>query len=124
MPLHAVPDIAEVEHKGICSVDGEPWPCLHSRRETHFEFSRWYNALCLACGKQASAWTVLTIDRDLEGRRIYFHDRKRCRPAAEKWWNEHVKPITGENFRPHQSITDLHRYVGARMKPQIVSKTS
>lgn len=121
-PLHAVPKTSQVEHKPICSVDGKPWPCIHSQRETHLTFSQWYNRFCLACGKQQTAYVALNIDCGLDGRAIYFHDRKRCRPAAERWWNENVLPLTGEPYRKGQIIGDLLRYVGARSKPHVATQ--
>jgi hypothetical protein len=74
----------------------------------------------MACGKFRNAFTSLDIQRGQDGRAIYFHARKRCRPAAQKWWEENVRPHTGESFRDGQWIDDLARYIGARLKPHAV----
>lgn len=120
--LYEVPKPTDPEHAAICSVDGKPWPCIHAQRETYFAFSQWYNVLCLACGKPQTAYTALRIDRGLDGKAIYFHDRVRCRPAAERWWNENVLPLTGEPYLKGQNIVDLLRYVGGRSRPHVATQ--
>lgn len=120
MTLRIVPPVSAVEHRAVCSVDGESWPCKHHRQAMAVQ-GLWRFVICSACGQRRNYWTALSIDRGLDGRAIYFHDRKRCRPKAEKWWNENVRPITGESFHSGQSIADLQRYLAARVAIQAVT---
>jgi hypothetical protein len=111
----------EVEHKPVCSIDGEPWPCAHNQREAHFAAVQRYSVLCLACGKSRNACVSLEIRKGLDGRTVYFHYRKRCRPKARDWWDENVRPHTGEPFRECQWIDDLARYIAARNPLQVAA---
>lgn len=117
MGFHIVkPKVNEPEHKAVCSIDGEPWPCKHRQVESHNAFTKRWDVLCGACGKRRNACASLDIQSGLDGRAIYFHWRKSCRPKARQWWDENVLPHTGEAFREGQWIDDLARYIGARHK--------
>lgn len=120
--LRTVPPVAKIEHEAVCSVDGEPWPCRHTIRESNFRMAQYHSVFCLACGKQRNAWASLSIERDLNGQAVYFHARKRCSQKAVEWWNTNVKPHTGEDLLIKrygeveitiggQSIEDLTRYL-------------
>lgn len=130
MTLLLVPKTSEVEHKPICSVCSEPWPCTHIKEEGRFRTHQHYSVMCLACGKPRNGWTSLSIERGFDGRAVYFHARKKCAMKAALWWDEHVKPLVGEEavcrtyeFMPGffgQTIQDLTRYVALRSKPKAV----
>lgn len=98
MSLKLVQPKPRVEHKPICAIDGQPWPCAHHQAANHDRYSRYWNVLCLACGKPRNNLACLQIDDDGHGRTIYFHARKRCVPKARAWWEEHGKPRTGQPF--------------------------
>ena len=123
--LRSVPLAAKVEHGAICSVDGEPWPCRHYLRQANFEMAQYHSVFCQACGKRRNAWCSLSIERDLQGHAIYFHARKKCAAKAVAWWNENIKPHTGEDLLVKrygeveitiggESISDLTRYLALR----------
>lgn len=125
--LRTVPPIVKVEHVAICSIDGEPWPCRHYLRAANFRMAQYHSVFCSACGKRRNAWCSLSIERDLNGQAIYFHARKKCSAKAVKWWNENIKPHTGEDLLVKrygeveitiggESIDDLTRYLARRKK--------
>ena len=127
--LVAVPKQSIVEHKPVCSIDGEPWPCFHTQKETHYRMTQHYSVLCVACGKLRNAWASLDIESDLENRHIYFHARKPCAAKAKIWWDENIKPHTGEDLFISilsgvtiggQWIGDLTRHLAARTKMKAV----
>lgn len=131
--LRSVPPAAKVEHAAICAVDGEPWPCRHTVRQANFRMSQYYSVFCLACGKPRNAWCSLSIESDLNGQAVYFHARKRCSQKAVEWWNENVKPHTGEDLLVKrygeveitiggEYIDDLTRYLAMRNKLKIAEQ--
>lgn len=117
--LRVVPSPSQVAHEAVCSIDGEPWPCRHFLRRANFAYSQRYSVRCKACGQLRNEWHSLEIEAAFDGQAVYFHARKRCRPAAERWWNENVLPLINEPFREWQTIDNLLRYVGARQRPTI-----
>jgi hypothetical protein len=116
--LMEVPAADEPEHKAVCSIDGEPWPCKHAIERIHYAHIQRSGVRCLACGKPRVAWTSLDIAESFDGRPVYFHDRKGCREAALAWWDENVRPLTGHGFRVGGRIEGLLRYVGRRAPKQ------
>ncbi len=114
--LRLVTPKPKVEHKPICSVDKQPWPCAHHQAEAYQRRASYFSVLCLACGKPRNAWASLSIDDDGHGRAIYFHARLRCRPKAKAWWEEHVTPHTGESFDKVYGfgISHLGKYISGR----------
>lgn len=98
LALRSVPPTSAVEHQAICSVDGEPWPCRHTVRESNFQMAQYHSVFCSACGKRRNAWSSLSIERDLSGQAVYFHARKRCSLKAVEYWNANIKPVTGEDL--------------------------
>jgi hypothetical protein len=111
------PTDAEPEHKPICSIDGEAWPCAHNRAESHKAYIARWSILCVACGKRRNSWGALVVEDAGDGRFVYFHARKRCIEKAQTWWDENVKPYTGERFQEGLWVGDLPRYIGLRCKP-------
>src|SRR5882672_5318840 len=102
--LAIIPSEPEVEHSAICSIDGEPWPCAHRAREGRIAMIRYIRVVCLACGKPRNAFTSLSIGEGFDGQPVYFHWRKRCRPVAEQWWNENVKPVADIDYQRGLSV--------------------
>lgn len=129
--LRAVPPQSKAEHKAVCSIDGEPWPCRYEQREGNFRIAQYHSVFCSACGKQRNAWASLDVEADLSGHRVYFHARKRCSLKATEWWDANIKPHTGEDLFVTmlngvtiggRSIGDLTRYLGIKAKPKLVGE--
>lgn len=119
-PFHLVqPEPAGPEHRPVCCVCGEAWPCRHHQQQSHQAMVQRQSVRCYACGKLRNARCSLTVVADAEGRTIYFHARKRCCEQAQVWWEKHVRSVISKPFIHGLWIDDLPAYLGrhAQLKP-------
>lgn len=117
------PPKPKVKHYPICGTCRAPWPCPHYQEQGRFRAHQYYSTLCLGCGKPRNAWASLDIERDLAGRRVYFHARKKCSAKAKEWWDKNVKPHIDEEYHDNRyndvvigglHIGDLRRHIHFR----------
>jgi len=65
--LYEVPKRDEPKHAAVCSIDGEPWPCVHEQRAANRYWRRYHSVRCLACGKPGNAGGALSIEQGFDG---------------------------------------------------------